>query len=35
MSLDLILILLAVVLGVAYFSVRNRRKQAEVKRRIS
>lgn len=35
MSLDLMLILAAVVLGIAYFSVRNRRKQAEVKKRTS
>lgn len=34
MSLDLILVLLAVVLGVAYFTVRNNRKQAEIKKRM-
>ena len=31
MSLDLILIILAVVLGVAYFAKRNARKQREMK----
>jgi hypothetical protein len=35
MSLDLILVLLAVVVGIAYFSVRNKRKQAEVKKHTS
>jgi hypothetical protein len=35
MSLDLILVLAAVVVGIAYFSVRNKRKQAEVKKRTS
>jgi len=35
MSLDLILILLAVVVGMGYFTVRNRRKQSEVKKRTS
>ena len=33
-SLDLILIAAAVVLGIAYFTVRNNRKQAEVKRHM-
>lgn len=31
MSLDLILVILAVVLGVAYFAKRNARKQREIK----
>jgi hypothetical protein len=34
-TIDLILLVLAVAVGVAYFSVRNRRKQAELKRHIS
>jgi lipopolysaccharide export system protein LptC len=33
MSLDLIIIALAVLAGVGYFTVRNNRKQAEIKRR--
>jgi hypothetical protein len=35
MSIDVILIALAVVVGVAYFTVRNKRKQAQVKKGIS
>lgn len=35
MSLDLMLIVAAVVIGIAYFSIRNRRKQAEVKKHTS
>jgi hypothetical protein len=31
MSIDMILILLAVVFGVAYFAKRNHRKQSEMK----
>jgi DNA-binding CsgD family transcriptional regulator len=31
MSFNVILIVLAVILGVAYFSVRNHRKQAQFK----
>lgn len=34
MSLDLILIAIAVVLGIGYFTVRNNRKQAELKKRM-
>jgi len=34
MSLNLILIALAVVIGIAYFTVRNNRKSAEVKRQM-
>ena len=33
MSLDLILIAVAIVLAVGYFTVRNNRKQAELKKR--
>ncbi len=35
MNLDLILVAVAVVLGIAYFTVRNNRKSAEVKKRIN
>ncbi len=31
MSLDLVLVVAAVVLGLAYFSVRSNRKQREIK----
>jgi hypothetical protein len=34
MSLDVILIALAVVVGVGYFAVRTRRKQAEIRKRL-
>ena len=34
MSVDLILIALAVVLGIGYFTVRNHRKQAELKKKL-
>lgn len=35
MSLNMILIVLAVVLGVAYFAKRNARRQRELKRQAS
>jgi len=34
MSFNLILIILAVVFGVAYFAKRNHRKQQELKRQV-
>jgi hypothetical protein len=34
MSLDLILIAIAVVLGIGYFTVRNNRKQSDLKKRV-
>ena len=33
-TIDLVLVALAVAVGVAYFTVRNNRKQAEIKKRI-
>jgi hypothetical protein len=35
MSLDLILLAVGVVLGIAYFTVRNNRRSADVKKRIN
>ena len=34
MSLNMILIVAAIIVGVAYFAVRNNRKQSEMKKRI-
>ena len=35
MSLDLILIVVGVVIGIGYFTVRNNRKSAELKRHLN
>ena len=34
MNIDLILIAAAVIVGIAYFAVRNKRMQSEVKKRL-